>query len=143
MAIATALLSAYAATDFVVFNHGEEWALKVGIAAPRIDALLDRFGTSRATIVTAFNPRSRVLAPEQNAARHGELVRLLEARGLPFLTGEGRDPSGHWIAETECVVFGISLEEGLALARRFDQNAVVFIERGEAPRLEFPEGETP
>ena len=30
--------------------------------------------------------------------------------------------------------------EGLEIARRFDQNAVVFIERGKAPRLEFPEG---
>ena len=68
------------------------------------------------------------------------LVRLLEERGLPFLYGEGRDPSGQWTAETECIVFGISLPEGLEIARRFEQNAVVFIERGQAPRLEFPEG---
>jgi hypothetical protein len=137
MAIASELLSAYEATDFVVFD--QEWVLKIGVASPRIDALLDRHGAIRATVVTAFNPRSKVLAPDQNAARHDRLVRLLEERGLPFLCGEGRDPSGHWIAETECIVFGIPLAEGLALARRFDQNAVVFIERGKAPRLAFPE----
>jgi hypothetical protein len=80
-----------------------------------------------------------VLTPDANAARHGALVRMLEERGLAFLYGEGRDPDGQWIAETECIVFGISLAEGLTIARRFEQNAVVFIERGKAPRLEFPE----
>ena len=133
------MLIAYAATDFVVFDQGEEWALHVGVASPRVDDLLHRHDATRATIVTAFNPRSRVLTPEANAARHGALVQLLEERGLPFLYGEGRDPTGRWTAETECIVFGISLAEGLEIARRFEQNAVVFVERGKAPRLEFPE----
>jgi hypothetical protein len=140
MAIAEELLSAYTATDFVVFDQGEEWALHVGMASSRVDDLLDRHCATRATIVTASNPRSRVLAPEANEERHRSLVRLLKERGLPFLPGEGRDPSGRWVAETECVVFGIALAEGLEIARRFDQNAIVFIERGKAPRLEFPEG---
>jgi hypothetical protein len=140
MAIAAELLAAYTATDFVVFEGDERWALHVGVASPRIDALLDRHGAASATIVTAFNPRSQVLAPDANQTRHRALVRLLEGRRLPFLYGEGRDPSGQWTPETECIVFGISLAEGLEIARRFDQNAVVFIERGKAPRLEFPEG---
>ena len=140
MAIAADLLAAYTATDFVVFDGLEQWALHVGLASPRIDALLDRHCATCATVVTAFNPRSRVLTPEANAERHRALVQSLEDRGLPFLLGEGRDPSGAWAAETECIVFGISLEEGLEIARRFEQNAVVFIERGKAPRLEFPEG---
>lgn len=140
MAIEAELLAAYAATDFVVFDGEERWALHVGVASPRVDALLDRHGVDRATVVTAFNPRSRVLAPEANAARHRALVRMLEEQQLPFLLGEGRDPSGQWRPETECIVFGISLAEGLEIARRFDQNAIVFIDRGKAPRLEFPEG---
>ena len=139
MAIAADLLAAYTATDFVVFDGGERWSLHVGVASARVDALLDRHGATCATVVTAFNPRSRVLAPEANEARHRALVRMLEERAVTFLLGEGRDPSGRWTAETECIVFGISLAEGLEIARRFDQNAVVFIERGKAPRLEFPE----
>jgi len=140
MAIAAELLAAYTATDFVVFDGPEQWALRVGAASSRVDALLDRHGASCATVVTAFNPRSRALSADANATRHQLLVRLLEERGLTFLLGEGRDPSGRWTAETECIVFGISLAEGLEIARRFDQNAVVFLERGRAPRLEFPEG---
>ena len=139
MAIAADLLAAYTATDFVVFDGGERWSLHVGVASARSNTLLDRHGATCATVVTAFNPRSRVLAPEANEARHRALVRMLEERAVTFLLGEGRDPSGRWTAETECIVFGISLAEGLEIARRFDQNAVVFIERGKAPRLEFPE----
>lgn len=101
MAIAADLLAAYTATAFVVFDGQEQWALHVGVASPRVDALLDRHGASRAAIATAFNPRSRALAPAANALRHDALVR--------------------------------------EIARRFEQNAVVFIERGKAPRLEFPE----
>ena len=40
-------------------------------------------------------------------------------------------------------VVGISLLEALTLARYFEQNAVVFIERGKAPRLEFTEAPKP
>src|SRR4029453_3035769 len=109
MAIAAELLAAYTATDFVVFDGAEQWALHVGVASSRVDALLDRNHAVRATVVTAFNPRSRVLTPEANATRHRALVELLEERGLPFLLGEGRDPGGHWTPETECIVFGISL----------------------------------
>ena len=140
MAIAAELLNAYAATDFIVFDDGGEWAVRVGEASPRIDRLLARFASETATIVTACNPRSRVLPPEENAARHRDLCALLKAEDWPFLLGEGRDPHGHWIAETECIVFGTSLADGLDLARQFDQNAIVFLERGHAPRLEFPEG---
>jgi hypothetical protein len=138
MEIARDLLSAYEATDFVVFDHDEEWILKVGEASPRIDALLDRFDAACAIVVSAINPRSRVLPPETNARLHDELVHLLEQCNLQFLHGEGRDPKGHWIPEIECIVFGMSLADGLAIARRFDQNAVVYLERGRAPRLEFP-----
>jgi hypothetical protein len=140
MAIAAELVSAYAATDFIVFDEGEEWAINVGQDSPRVDRLLERFVVETATIVTAYNPRSRVLTPEENAARHHSLCAILKEQEWPFLLGEGRDPSGRWIPEIECIVFGTSLEEGLMLARQFDQNAIVFLERGRAPRLEFPEG---
>lgn len=140
MSIAAELVSAYAATDFIVFDEGEEWSINVDVASPRVDALLARYATESATIVTAFNPRSRVLTGEENAARHAALCIMLRERQWPFLLGEGRDPTGQWIPETECIVFGTSLRDGLALARRFDQNAIVFLERGRAPRLEFPEG---
>jgi hypothetical protein len=64
---------------------------------------------------------------------------LLEAGGYDYALGEGRDPTGHWKAELECVVFGIPVEAALEIARRFEQNAIVFVARGGLPELVYPE----
>ena len=89
-AIAADFLAAYTATDFVVFDGPEQWAIHVGVASPRVDALMDRHGAACATIVTAFNPRSRVLPPEANKARHQVAGPAAGGAGLTFLLGEGR-----------------------------------------------------
>lgn len=139
MPIDGALKALYAATDFVIFDQGGDWVIKVGRAAPEIDALLDRYDSTSAGIVSAWNPRSTLLPPAENAARHSALMNLLNARKLPFLLGEGRDTVGDWIPEAECIVFGVTAAEGLELARAFDQYAIVFLERGKAPRLIYTE----
>ena len=112
---------------------------KVSRRSAAFDAVLARRGVETAVIVTAYNPRSIVLAEAENRARHAELVALIEARGYGYALGEGRDPTGHWKAELECVVFGIAAEAGIDLARAFDQNAIVFIRRGQAPDLLYPD----
>ena len=137
MPVAPELHALYAATDFVVFDAGEEWVIKVGEISQRIDAVLDRFQATSASVISAWNPRSVLLSPAENAARHAELLTLLKSRKLDYLLGEGRDTTGDWIPEAECIVFGTSLEEGLDLARRFDQNAIVFLEHGKAPILAY------
>jgi hypothetical protein len=132
------LVAAYAATDYALLGEGEGVVLNIGRAAPEFDAILDRHGAGTAVIVTAYNPRSAVLSDAENQARHRALTDLLRERGLVFQLGEGRDPDGHWKAELECVVYGLSLEAGLAIARAFEQNAIVFIRRGSAPELHYP-----
>jgi hypothetical protein len=134
------LIAAYSATDYVLFAEpGEEIVLKIGRHNGALDRILEQRGAMAAVIVTAFNPRSVVLPDDENRRRHEQFTAMLEARGLDYALGEGRDPTGQWKAELECVVFGISLEEGLELARAFDQNAIVFVSRGEPPRLAFPD----
>jgi len=130
------LIEAYRATDYVLFvGDGHDVTLNIGTPNRDFDRVLDRRHTTTAVVVTAYNPRSIVLSDTENRARHAELTALLDARGCDYALGEGRDPTGHWKAELECVVFGISLEDGLELARRFEQNAIVFVERGRAPEL--------
>ena len=138
MAIATELLAAYTATDFVVFD-GKDNGPSRRASRRRASMRCWTATTPPAQPSSPLSIRAAGLAAggEQGAPR--SLVQLLKERGLTFLLGEGRDPGGQWTAETECIVFGISLAEGLEIARRFEQNAVVFIERGKAPRLEFPE----
>ena len=135
-----ALDAAYKTTDYVLFvEAGVEVTLNIGAPSPEFDRVLDRRGAATAVVVTAYNPRSVVLQESENRARHRDLTALLEARGCDYVLGEGRDPTGAWKAELECVVFGIPPETGLELARRFDQNAIVFVTRGGAPELLYPE----
>lgn len=135
------LIAAYRATDYVLFvGDGHDLTLNIGRHNRDFDRELDRRNAVTAVVVTAYNPRSAVLSEAENRARHAALTASLDAEGCDYALGEGRDPTGQWKAELECVVFGIPLEAGLAIARRFEQNAIVFVRRGEAPELAYPEG---
>ena len=134
------LIEAYRATDYVLFvGDGVHVTLNIGQRNPDFDRVLDRRNATTAVVVTAYNPRSIVLAEAENRARHAQLTAWLDARGCDYALGEGRDPTGAWKAELECVVFGIPLEVGLEIARAFDQNAIVFVTRGGVPELAYPE----
>ncbi|HVO02100.1 MAG TPA: DUF3293 domain-containing protein [Candidatus Cybelea sp.] len=137
------LIEAYRATDYVLLDPdlgpGGEIVLNIGRPNPEFDRVLERRGAATAVVVTAYNPRSVVLPDAENRARHRRLVALLQRRGYDHALGEGRDPTGHWTAEVECVVFGIGKAAGLDLARAFDQNAIVFVEKGGAPELCYPD----
>ena len=132
------LIEAYRATDYVLFDSGGDLVVNIGRRSADFDRVLMRRGAETAVIVTAYNPRSVVLSETENRARHQQLTALLEAQGHDYALGEGRDPTGQWKAELECVVFGISVEAGLEIARAFDQNAIVFIRHGDAPELVYP-----
>jgi hypothetical protein len=134
------LIEAYRATDYVLFvGDRHDVTLNIGRHNPDFDSVLDQREATTAVVVTAYNPRSVVQSESENRARHAQLTALLDARGCDYALGEGRDPTGHWKAELECVVFGIPLETGLEIARRFEQNAIVFVRRGGLPELAYPE----
>jgi hypothetical protein len=134
------LIAAYRATDYVLFvGDGHDVTLNIGEHNPDFDRVLDGRNATTAVVVTAYNPRSIVLSDAENRSRHAALTALLDARGHDYALGEGRDPSGAWKAELECVVFGIPVETGLEIARRFEQNAIVFVARGGLPELVYPE----
>jgi hypothetical protein len=82
-------------------------------------------------ILTAHNPGSRPLSPEENARRHRELERALRGRGHDLAPSVNRSPEGDWVEEG-FAVFGIGLEEALAVGRRFGQNAIIY---GEGKRV--------
>jgi hypothetical protein len=135
------LIEAYRTTDYVLFvGDGHDVILNIGRHNREFDRELDRRHATTAVVVTAYNPRSAVLSDTENNARHAQLTELLDAGGHDYALGEGRDPTGHWKPELECVVFGIPIEAGLELARRFEQNAIVFVARGGVPELAYPDG---
>ena len=106
--------------------------LRIGAHSPDLDRLLEAHGAASAAFVTAANPRGEAGAASANEAAMAALRASLAWRSLP---GEGRDPAGRWSAEPSVLVLGISRAEAEALGRRFEQNAIVFVEKGGAPEL--------
>ena len=49
------------------------------------------------------------------------------------ILGEERDPLGRWGAEQSMLIVGISRADAEVVGRVFEQNAIVFVEKGGAP----------
>lgn len=134
--IASELMRAYNATIFVVFSE-TELPLRVGVLSSDADLLLVRHGAESAAVVTAWNPFSQTLSPDQNSARQASLTRAVEQAGLAWLTTEGRDPDGKWPSEQSLCVFDAPGPLVKGWMRQFGQNAILSIRRGQAPVLDL------
>ncbi|WP_061167835.1 nitrile hydratase accessory protein [Caballeronia hypogeia] len=108
--------------------------MMVGVANDAVAAMLARHAVESAVFVTAFNPFSQELSPEENAERQRALMLRIEALGLRALPGEGMNAARTWI-EASYLVLGATLEIADALMIEFGQNAVVHIGRDGLPRL--------
>ncbi|MFJ6539560.1 DUF3293 domain-containing protein [Streptomyces sp. NPDC091385] len=81
-------------------------------------------------VVTAFNPRGRVVAAEDNARAHALLLAWLGRGGHTWWPATGSSPCGTH-AEESVAVTGLSDAEARALGRRFGQDAVFAWSRAE------------
>jgi hypothetical protein len=74
-------------------------------------------------VVTAWNPDSALLGPEENAARHRALVAELAGSGVQWWPATGRDlGDGH--AEQGAAMVGVSEADGVRIGRTYGQAAV-------------------
>jgi len=74
-------------------------------------------------VVTAWNPDSVRLGPEENAARHRALVAELAELGVQWWPASGRD-LGSRHAEHGAAVVGLSEADGVRIGRSHGQAAV-------------------
>lgn len=107
--------------------------LQIGRSHPALSTRFPQGGV----FLTACNPRSRRLRPAANVRRMRALRRAIERTGLTWLTGLGLDPLGQWPDEPSLWIPGLSLREGLGLARRFGQNALVWCGPDSVARLSW------
>lgn len=134
-----ALRDAYAATDYVVLVT-PELHVRIGEDLPReLTALMAERGCRTAAIVTAWNPYSRQLPPEDNHRRQLQLHDDLGAAGIEWLPAEGRDPTGAWQAEASVLAFGLDAGQARELMARYQQHAIVWLAIGEPAALCFKE----
>lgn len=134
MTIDPRLLAAYLAAEYVVYSE-PMIVLRIGERSEALDALLEDAGADTAAFVTAANPGGRPADPVDNALAAEALLLSQEQAGYACALGEGRDPLGDWPAEASVLVLGILRSEAAILGRSYQQNAIVYLERGRPPEL--------
>jgi hypothetical protein len=133
------LIAAYLATDYIAQLDGEEIIINVGKPAPAL--LTERVQGKSVrgwTVITAYNPCSRLQGAASNEARQVLLAETLSLHGYETHAALGRSADGEW-EEPSILVLGISCELAGAIGASFLQNAVVFGEAGAAAELVFCE----
>ena len=128
------LIAAYEKALYVVFGV-PELVLRIGEPNPDLDALLQAEGAASAAFVTAANRHGERRSAWDNQMATAALHQTQTDAGYVCYAGEGRDPRGRWEAEPSMLIVGISRADAEAVGRVFEQNAVVFVEKGGAPEL--------
>lgn len=128
------LIDAYRRALYVVFGE-PELVLRIGEPNSELDALLEADGASTAAYVTGANPHGALAGRMENELAATALFRAQSDAGYACYAGEGRDARGEWPAEPSVLVVGISRAEAEVLGRSYEQDAIVFVERGGAPEL--------
>lgn len=121
------LWAAYRATDYVVDAPDGEIVLRIDAASDTLTALMRTLRAPTAAVLTAHNPWSRPTAADENDAAQRALEAELSERAISMLPASARDASGQWPAESSVIAFGLSRESATALARRYGQNAFVWV----------------
>ncbi len=134
MPIRPDLLVAYKKALYVVYG-APELVIRVGEPNATLDELLDADGLDTAAYLTAANPGGELQGKTENELSCAALHQGLADAGYICYLGEGRDPEGDWPAEPSILALGITRHEAMVIGRSYEQNAIVFIERGKAPEL--------
>ena len=131
-----ALIAAYRTTSYrIVAADGSLLAeARIDRRSGTVDSILAARGAGSGVFITGWNPRSEPTDPERNRAAHERLERALRELGTRFLdhVGVGEDPS--W-SEHGVFALDLGVTDALALARAFEQHAVVLVRSGEPARL--------
>ncbi len=130
-----ALDAVYRRTSFLADTPDGSCRIRVGEPAPCVDTLLARHGATAWAYITAWNPASVVATPEQNERQNAALARELTARGVALYTGFGVPDEPTWTPEASFLAIGLDEAEAVALARQFEQAAIVVGTTGTLPRL--------
>lgn len=136
------LWEAYRATTYHSLDG--HWQVRVDEPAPVVGPLV---------WLTSDNPGSQLLDDDQNLERRHRLSNELEERGYSFWPGRSvaddgnwPDELGFWIRHSERADRGEThhlLEEARHLGRRYDQNALIFVDSDRRVSLEPCAPDTP
>jgi len=124
------LETAFQHTDYYV-HDGERWhTLAVGAPCPAaLRSRLPHDPERGAWLVTAYNPQAQAQDEASNRQRNHALRQRLDAGGHVYLTSDSRARDGAWPTEPGVCLLDMPRPEAIALARDFDQAALLAIPR--------------
>ncbi|GIX03748.1 MAG: hypothetical protein KatS3mg113_0754 [Planctomycetaceae bacterium] len=125
------LIQAYFQAKYLTFLPGRVVEIRIHHAAEALSTYCQMW--QRAAILTACNPRSQQLSPEENSCRMERLLQILQPR-YPCSPARSEDDHGEW-QEPSVLIWGMHLEEARAVGRIFGQNAFVFLDASAHPLL--------
>jgi hypothetical protein len=128
------LIDAYKKTNFDVLAT-PSFTLNVASYSADLKLLHERHRVESSCFITAYNPYSEELKPDQNSAAQHKLMETLLGLGFKVLEGLGSDPTGEWEGEPSFFVLGISILQSKALGNEFKQNAIVWCDKRCIPEL--------
>jgi hypothetical protein len=141
MTATESLIFEYASTSYRVTWNGVDYDLRIGEKSELFSLSRDILPVkwqNGCAVLTSVNPQSVLLREQENQARLFRLKELLVDRHFAFGKALGIPrPGSAWQAEESFFVVGIGLAEAYIIARKFDQNAFVFIDTGGVPMLKL------
>lgn len=127
---------AYLETIYVLIAPDATLELKIGEFHPSFDFWLTKHNIKTWVKMTAANPYSRELSKEENDERNSLLRNDLASLGYHNLHGsEGRPPNGEWQEEPGFFIPNMRLQEALFLAKKYEQNAILYGYQRGVPQL--------
>ncbi|MEO8259480.1 MAG: DUF3293 domain-containing protein [Acidobacteriota bacterium] len=131
----TALWDAYSQSTYLARTSRGEIRIHPGQSTPDLDALLSEAGAAQWAYLTACNPNSERLPPEENGQRQNALRQAVQDRGLTFFEGEGVLDAAVWPPEPSFLILDISADDARSLGRQFGQLAIVVGRPGQVALL--------
>jgi hypothetical protein len=116
------IIEHYKATHYYV--DGIDEPIMIGRISPKIDALLQSHSLTQWAYITAYNPMSRPYTNHENEERNRVLRSFLDE--YLVIEGRGIGVNGDWPPEDSFFIGGITLDAAIALAKEFEQRAIVY-----------------
>ena len=134
--IENSLIEAYENTNYYIYHDTE---ITINIAKKNID-LINLFKDKNlisASIITAYNTFSKIMTEEQNLSAQLQLKKMIEDSNLSYLDAIGQDIKKEWLGEPSFFIENISKENAIKLGKKFNQNAIVWVDKNLIPELIF------
>ena len=134
-ALSEELIGKYLTAQYQIRMDTSAITLQIGRRSAPLAALLRATANQNAVYITACNPASKLISPEENQSAMVRLYEKVTCYSNHIYCGKSIDPSGEWPAEESLLVLGIDLSTARSIGQEFGQNAIVWIDSAAIPHL--------